>query len=236
MPAESAVLLERIQGKVAGPELRLSLVDPSMHIGRIWQHLGAWLRAFHAAQPVDGGSDTFLDWQAALIETFLAGVADLLGSQLTAQVRTLLGLLVSRVDGENLQLTMCHGDFGLHNLLLARDRVWVTDFASGRPEPREFDLERLWSSLEDAIGFFPATRGLGDRIRRDFRAGYGQQQVRERPVSDLIRLGIRLEKLYHVRRKLPDSGAKHLWRRYMVAQMHIRLRKWTDAALRKYQG
>lgn len=231
LPAENAVLLEHIAGLTLDRLLRRRLIDPRERINGVWPQLGAWLRRLNDSEIVgDEPARLLAEWSAAL-ERYLTPLHGLLGPHRVGQIRSLQNALVRTIMREPATLVRCHGDFALGNCIVNGQRVWITDFAYSRFGPREMDLERLWASLEDAIGFFPATQTLRSEIQREFAQGYGSEQTRPSATADLIHLELRVERIYFLSKHVPASVLKRTWRRYLRKRTTDDLGRWTQSRL-----
>lgn len=233
---DNALLLEYVDGKTLASELRWSLLNPwkggSYH--RVWDYLGVWLRAFHHAHPAPDAPNDFMVQQIRQIESRLDDLSQFLDPRLREKLDRLRRILQVRGEGVGPPVVLCHGDFALNNLLVTPDRIWVTDFAYLRFAPREYDLECLWDSLDDVMGSLPRTEHLRATIRQRFVASYGDY-AEDPVVADVVHLGLKLQKLYFLRRHVPSSSIRHAWQAYLFGRTIRGLERWATARLDGYE-
>ncbi|MDZ7336937.1 MAG: phosphotransferase [candidate division KSB1 bacterium] len=236
LPAANALLFNHLPGTVLGVLLRQALLRPNPNLQTIWQRLAWWLRAFHDARILTPKHlPGFVGWWTGLTEKYLSGVADLIGADLEQKVSQVINAIVRSATVRPISLVMCHGDFALHNVIVNKVSIYVTDFAYRRPAPRELDIERFFHSVEDCIGFFP-TSDLRVHICSQFTADYGTDYVLDETASDAFRLLLQLERLFFLSKSRGATGSplKRIWRSYQFRKSLLWFRDWLEAASTRY--
>jgi aminoglycoside phosphotransferase (APT) family kinase protein len=237
--AENALLVEHLNGTNLGSLLRLALLRPSPDLRGIWEALACWLRAFHEVQVVTSEElSGFLEWWSALTRKYLMGIVELIGPSSEEKVSRVKTAIERAAFDRPFLLAWCHGDFAVHNIIINKASIYVTDFGYRKPAPREFDIERLFHSIQDAIGFLPVQRvqGLSVDIRREFMTHYGSDYALDVTAADAARLFLQLERLYFLNksRSALNCSIKQIWRWYQIRRSLVWFEVWLAAASKRY--
>ena len=151
LPASSAVVMERLKQ----PNLRFLVFKASRFCGarsaselaRCFDHVGAWLRAFHSV-PMKGHEEVRQGARSDLLN-MIRGFAKVLRRQyndraLWDRVLSVAEPCAREVVPERLPLVVGHGDYAMRNILVDRDyTITVLD-----------TLARWRTSMYEDIGFF----------------------------------------------------------------------------------
>jgi tRNA A-37 threonylcarbamoyl transferase component Bud32 len=238
VPTENALLFEHLMGTNLGSFLRLALVRPYLDLCSIWDALACWLRAFHEVETVPSERfSTFMEWWSALTSKYLMGVVEIIRPSAGQRVSRVKNAIERAAFELRFPLVWCHGDLGVYNILICNRSVYVIDFAYSKPAPRAFDIERLFFSVQDAIGFVRVQEAVV-RIRDEFMRHYGTEYALNVAATDAAELFLHLERLYFLNR-CRESGSicpvfKRMWQWCKLKKSLVWFEEWLSAASKRY--
>lgn len=180
-----------------------------------FERIGAWLRSFQSAIPVDRVEDLletrqYIDVRLKrLVDSPRAGFSE--GDRLA--VLRAVDLCAGAVTQQDRRSVAAHADFALGNILIDASCVTVLDFAMGANGLRLHDLAHLYMQL-DLLTMKPSfRRQTVSALQRALLAGYQEPDVSASPLFRMLlvqhrachylglveRPGAGLEALYNAR-------------------------------------
>jgi aminoglycoside phosphotransferase (APT) family kinase protein len=202
------VYLERRARWWPGPSTRAQLI-------RDCERIGAWLRAFQSATPVDHLEDLLATRE--YIDVRLKRLVDNTRARFSSEDRLAVlravDLCAAAVTPQERRSVAAHADFAMGNILIDGSRVTVLDFAMGANGLRLHDLSHLYMQL-DLLAMKPYfRRQTVSALQRALLAGYGDADAHADPLFRILltqhrachylglaeRPGAALEGLYNAR-------------------------------------